>query len=166
MKLKHLFENVNNTGLYVGVKFSENTLNKIQKFCKEHKIPNALKKKDFHCTIAYSRKPVPNFKPIKTVKETGKPIKFEIWESPPNVYKDKTTYCLIVKIDSEYLHVRFNNIIDMGATYDYDEYKPHLTLSYDVGKDFDIKTLRSIDDLGQFEIITEYSEKLDLGKTF
>jgi hypothetical protein len=58
-------------------------------------------------------------------------------------------------------HEYFNK--EYGAQYDYDEYKIHATLCYDVGedwqipKDFDIK--KHIDEL---EIAEEYYEPLNL----
>jgi len=48
-----------------------------------------------------------------------------------------------------------------GATFDYDEFKPHVTLSYDVGREFDTKKL-PVADIGDINVIDEYSEELNL----
>lgn len=164
MKLRELLEK-EEKGLYAAVKFSSDTIQKIIDFAGKS-IPNLLKKKDFHSTLIYSRKPVKGFKPTPKLNEFGQPTKFEIWESPPNAFKKEKTYCLVMKYDCNYMHNRWKEAMDMGATYDYDEYKPHVTLSYDVGKDFKISDLPSISKLGELKITNEYSEDLDVDKTF
>lgn len=166
MKLKHLLEKQNEKGLYAAVKFSNETIDNIMNYCNDSNIPNVLDPSDLHSTLCYSRKPVPDFKPVFPLEETGKPKSFEIWDSPANAFKKEATRCLVLKYDSAYMVSRFNEIQDMGATYDYDEYKPHVTLSYDVGDDFTLDTLSPPSNIGELQIVGEYSEELDLDKTF
>ena len=96
-----------------------------------------------HCTLLYSRKHCPDYKPLGKL---NRPLHiqfggFEIWPT-----QDKK-HALIVRLDAPEMIARHNNLMkEHGATYDYDEYKPHITLSYDVGKDFDISTLKDIKD--------------------
>ena len=165
MKVKELLKE-KKEGLYAAVKFSSETVDRIMKFGFENEIPNLLKVEDFHSTMAYSRVPVPKFTPISNIDEIGIPTSFEIWASPPNAFKEEETHCLVLKYDCDYMHKRFDEIMSMGATYDYDEYKPHMTISYDVGKDFDIKKLPKASDIGKLHIVGEYTEILDLDKTF
>jgi len=162
MKLKDFIIEKKTKGLYVGVKLSDDTVKRIVAYCKKAKIPNVLDPKEFHSTLAYSRKPVNDFVPNEKIKEKGIPNKFEVWPSDPNAFKEDKTYCLVLKYDSDYMQNRFDEIMKMGATYDYDEYRPHVTLSYDVGKDFDIKKLPSLSNMKTFYITGEYSEPLDL----
>ena len=166
MKVKELLKEEKKEGLYAAVRFSTETVDRIIKFASEIGIPNLLKVEDFHSTLAYSRKPVAEFTPISELNEIGIPSSFEIWESPPNAFKPEKTFCLVLKYDSDYMHKRFNEIMSMGATYDYDEYKPHLTFSYDVGADFKVENLPPVKQLGKLNIVGEYSEVLDLHKTF
>lgn len=166
MKVKDILVEASKEGLYAAVKFSDETLDRIQQFAKDAKIPNFLKLDDIHSTLAYSRKPVSEYVPIDELDEIGNPTGFEIWESPPNAFKPEKTFCLVLKYDCEYMHSRFQEIMSMGATYDYDEYKPHMTFSYDVGVDFKLKSLPPIVKLGVLNITKEYSEVLNLDKTF
>lgn len=166
MKVKNILVETKKEGLYAAVKFSDDTIERIQKFAKVANIPNLLQATDFHSTLAYSRKPVKSFSPIEELDEVGTPTGFDIWESPPNAFKPEKTYCLVLTYDSDYMHRRFNEIMAMGATYDYDSYKPHMTFSYDVGPEFDLKKLPNIKDLGLLNITSEYKEVLDLNKTF
>ena len=166
MQVKDVLVEAKKEGLYAAVKFSDDTLERIQKFAKVANIPNLLQATDFHSTLAYSRKPVNDYSPVDGLDEIGTPTSFEIWESPPNAFKKEKTYCLVLKYDSDYMHKRFNEIMAMGATYDYDSYKPHMTFSYDVGSEFDIKKLPNIKQLGLLNITKEYKEVLDLDKTF
>jgi hypothetical protein len=47
------------------------------------------------------------------------------------------------------------------AEYDFDEYKCHITLSYDIG-DFDYKKLNPKDFVKSIEVVKEYQEDLNL----
>lgn len=64
-------------------------------------------------------------------------------------------------MDCQYLSDRHNEIMDLyEATYDYPEYKVHVTLSYDIG-DIDIKDLK-IDGFPKINIVKEYYNELIL----
>ena len=166
MKLKELLNENKTEGLYVAVKFSDECVDRILDYCDSVNIPNVLNRSDFHSTLAYSRKPVPDFSPESEIDVVGKPKGFEIWPSEPNAFKKEKTYCLVMKFDCDYMTNRFNEIMSMGATYDYDKYQPHITLSYDVGEDFDTSVLPDIAKIGTISIVSEYSEKLDFDKTY
>lgn len=162
MKVQDFLIEERKNGIYVAVKFSDDTINRLLKYCNKANIPEVLKADEFHCTLSYSRKDVPDFEPKEKIKEIGVPYKFEVWPSSPNAFKKDMTYCLVLKFKSDYLQKRFDKIMSMGATYDYDKYQPHISLSYNVDKDFDVKKLPPIKELGDFEIVSEYSEELEL----
>jgi patatin-like phospholipase/acyl hydrolase len=63
----------------------------------------------------------------------------------------------VLELDSPYLHGRFAEAMALGATYDFDEYIPHITLSYNAG-DIDIEALNhnSMD----INLVEEYVESL------
>lgn len=149
-------------GSYIAVSFSRATQNKLRKLTKELGIPNeqTVPREKLHCTVVYSRKPFKDFtiwgkleKPI-----VAKPDKLEIFKTQSGAS------ALVLRFHAKELderHTYFEK--EYGATYDYDEYKQHVTLSYDVGedwkipKDFDVTSV--VDEL---EITEEYYEPLDL----
>lgn len=147
-------------GTYIGAHFSKETTDKLKALAKELKIDNVVPREKMHVTIVYSRKPFTNFQIKGKMKEAwkGKPEKLEIFPTQSG------SRALVLRFDCPELterHWYFRN--EHGATYDYDEYKVHATLSYDVGKEWQIpKDL----DIGKFvdsiEIDEEYYEPLNL----
>lgn len=164
MKLNELVEEKQKTpdGTYAGVRFTKKTVDAIIEFCDEHDIPNPIKPNKFHTTLLYSRKYLPDYKPKGKYDSplVGKPGSFDIWRSKPTDGSDPA-YCLVLKYSCPELTKRHEELMkEHGATFDYDEYRPHITLSYDVGKEFDLKDLPEFD--GPIEIELEYSEDLNL----
>jgi hypothetical protein len=166
MKIQDLYEAMKDPdGTYAAVKYDDETLDALVQFCKENNIPEHLHREDFHTTLVYSRKYIkdlevtPLIDPAWNAEVTG----FDLWESKPNAYKNETTYCLVMKLDCPELTDRFNYIMDnYDATYDFDEYIPHVTLSYNAGDDFDVADLSW--DNGSLKIESEYSDDLNLGE--
>ena len=165
MKVTKLENNKN--GTYGAVSFNDNDIDKLIAFAEQYNVPNILDSKNFHATLAYSRKFLADIKP-QECNSIANPKIFKIWESPPNANKAEKTYCLILLLDCQYLIDRFNNIMfNYNATYDYDEYNPHVTISYNVGEDFDVNELNdNINYVNSLQISEEYFEDLDLNKTF
>lgn len=146
-------------GTYVAVKFDDDTIKRLESYIKDNDIPNAVKSSKFHTTVIYSRKYCPDLK-SKGKMETewvGKPKKLEIWENG-----DKTSKCLVLTYDCPELSKRHKQLMtDHKATYDFPDYKPHVTLSYDVG-DRNVDDFTDIDDIGDIRINNEYHQDLDL----
>lgn len=148
------------TGTYIGVRFSKKTLTSIRKYIKDNNIPNGLPSKKLHSTVIYSRKYCPDMKPAGELDKSlvGIPLSFKIWTSSG----DTKTNCLVLTYKCTDLIARHKQLMDdHNATFDFDEFTPHITLSYDVG-DFDIDSLSDVSDIGDIEIIKEYHEDLDL----
>jgi len=103
------------SGTYSSVLLDQNSKNLIASL----NVQNPVEQDKLHCTIMYSRKPVPDaytllpFLPI-TAKAKGYAIFGE---------------CLVLLLESDALHELHKDTMDMGATYDYSEYIPHITLS-------------------------------------
>ncbi len=146
-------------GTYAGMKFDKPTTDALTEYTKKHKIPNPIKPSKMHTTLLYSRKHLPKY---KAAGKLDKPLmatfdKFEIFES--NEDGDQTN-CLVMRFKCDKLVDRHHELMDQhNAIFDYDEYKPHLTMSYDVGPmnpahlpDFD----------GDISIVEEYGTNLDL----
>lgn len=153
MRYSDLFEK-QEPGTYVGVRFSQDTIDDLVDFQKAHDIPKPLASDKFHTTLVYSRKKI-EWDAQDDIADEDVTAKgwhiFETRSEPP-------TRCLVLLLDSEYLQDRFNHAQCLGATHDFPDYKPHITLSYDVGDDFDVDALPKPD----FEIVMseEYAEPL------
>jgi len=142
------------TGLYVNVTFTEETNDNLRKLQNDLNLKN--KTNDLHTTVVYSRKSIP-WKIIPIPNNTICTIKgFDIFKS---ITTGIETNCLILLLKCSYLQKRHELAMNLGATYDYDKYIPHITLSYDCGI-FDINKLK----IPKFPIIieSEHSKKLDL----
>jgi hypothetical protein len=155
-------------GTYAALRFSSETIEKLLEYIRNNDIPKGLDKDEFHSTLLYSRKFLPEYKPIGKLETSliATPINMEIWPSPPNAFKKEETNCLILKYECDDQVNRFDTLMDEHeATYDYDEYKPHTTLSYDIG-DLQLEDLDDVNTIGNLEIIEEYGIDLDLDTTF
>lgn len=137
MKLKDLKESPEKkSGTYVAVKFSKDSCNTLKSIAKDLSVPNVIPREKMHCTIMYSK--VKNediegddslnsveFDPPKLAHMTA----FDIFPSQDG------NNCLVVLLDSQYLNGRFEYFRDEhGLVSDYDEFKPHVTLSYNAGE--------------------------------
>jgi len=161
MKVTDIIEKKETKGTYAGVKLSDKTNKAIGKFIEDNNIPNAIKPEKLHTTLLYSRKYLPDYKARGELEETmvGKPIGFEKWPSQPDD-DGKVAMCLVLKYNCPDLVDRHKDLMkEHGATYDFDEYKPHVTFSYDVGS-------MQCKDLPKFEedivVVEEYVEDLNL----
>lgn len=150
MKFKEMLEK-QNKGTYAGVRFSEDSVNKIMKIVKG--LPNPISKNDVHTTLLYSRKYLPNYEPLGDIKEIAKVNGFKIFHTQD----DKRA--LVLTLDCTFLINRHNELMnEHKATYDFPEYIPHITLSYDIED-------RQIEDINfkeTLDIISEYKEDLNL----
>ena len=139
-------------GTYAAVKFTEDTLDRIEKLQEFYDLPNAVPRDKLHSTILYSRVYVP-FIPEEGEKFLGSLCHLKVFETQFG------TNALVLAFESDYMQFRHDIGTALGATWDYPEYVPHITLSYDVGArkfgtdlEFDLEIVRS----------HEYVEDLDL----
>lgn len=163
MKIEQIFEDDTPKGTYAAVRFSQKTIDAIRKYCEANNIPNPVPTKKLHTTLLYSRKYCPNYTPIGDYEKqlVGTPIGFDVWKSQPTDKFPNPTSCLVLKYKCPELVARHKELMDThGATFDYPEYNPHITLSYNVG-DIDISSLPEFD--APIEITSEYGKELDLG---
>lgn len=157
MKIIEILESKSQKGTYAGVRFSEKTQETLENFCKVNKIPNPVPTEKLHTTVLYSRKHLPNYKAQGTFDPPliGNPKEFEVWKS------QEGNNCLVLRFKCEALDNRHRELMDEHqATYDFPEYKTHVTLSYDVG-DFDFDKL-DVNEIGDLDITEEYQEELNL----
>ena len=148
-------------GTYAGVRFGDDTKDAVNEYITKNNIPNSTPTDKLHCTLLYSRKYCPDYEPQGKLDPVlvGSPGKFQVWEGQPDSNGHKPN-CLIMEFDCAKLTARHNDLMEEhNATYDFDEYKTHITFSYDIG-DMDIKELPSF--TGPINIVEEYGEDLDI----
>jgi hypothetical protein len=153
--------NENEKGTYAAVRF-EGTEEKV-KYLKNTGIPNV--NEDLHCTILYSRKYCPNYKPLDMTD--GYYYEEAIaYPDHLDIFKDKEgKNCLVLILRSNWIVKRHKDLMkEHNATYDFPEYNPHITLSYDIG-DFDYKDIEKdlikSDEFYKLDINEEYKEDLN-----
>jgi hypothetical protein len=110
--------------------------NDIVEWAKSQGLESMLYPNDLHVTVCYSKEPlvwddvpVSDEKvvvPEATLDETDQPIRqMEMFGKEQNV--------LVIQIESDELHARWQEFCDHGASYDFPEYKPHITITYKGG---------------------------------
>lgn len=141
-------------GTYIGVRFNKASLEMLKDLQRMYKIPDPTPIKDMHATVVYSRVPV-EFPINNDLNEkVSREVQFHVF----NTRDGKRA--LVLKIKSDYLTQRHELGTELGATYDFPDYIPHITLSYDVGdKNFSSKPFKLEKDL---VIEREYYEDLNL----
>lgn len=138
-----------NKGLYVSVKYSDESIETLIELQKFFKLKNPLASDKLHTTVVYSRKKV-DLK-LPTVND---------WQTEKTYRLEKFGNALVMIIKCPELDKLHKLALDKGATYDYDEYHSHITLSYDE-KDFTLEDKEySLSE--SLTIVSIHSEDLDL----
>jgi len=158
-----LIEIVAPRGSYMGLRPTPETIKAMREFMGDHRIPNPLADHKLHATVIYSRA-FCGAKPLGKLDPTwkGKFTDYDIFKSSPKLEEgegeDGVTNCLVMKFDCPELTDRHHYLSKHhGATHDFPNFDPHMTMSYDVG-DFDHKNLPDYD--GPHEFHEEYGEPL------
>lgn len=117
-----------------------------------------------HCTLLYSRKYLPKYKPDPELTHVASIKKLEVWPKHKGESNDDGENYLVAILSSESLQDRYKELTDEhGATSDYDKYIPHVTLAcmkrnFDVD-DYDLSELPKTITLSD-----EYMNDLDLSE--
>lgn len=137
-------------GTFVCANFTEGTLDAIQDLQRSLNLLNPTPREKLHTTIIYSRVQIPyiGFDEVVKVGESGW---LELW----NTQFGKT---LVLKYDSPVLTERWKYGMILGATYDFPEYKPHITLAYDVG----VQNIAELGKMIDIDIVMESETVKDL----
>lgn len=148
-------------GTYAGVHFTKETTDQLNSMIRELGVPDPLKTKDFHTTLLYSRKFLPDYKAagkLSPIPEADScDYKLEIW---PSNSGEKNLLVLTYKC--KWLSDRHDYLMEQhGATWDFPDYKPHITLSYDIG-DWEPDRM-TVEFETPISIAKEYREELELG---
>jgi 2'-5' RNA ligase len=117
---------------------------------------DVIPEKDMHCTLLYSRKFLPDYEPDPKLEHKATITGLEVWDT-----FDKKR-ALVARLKCPSLVKRHKDLMEEHkATYDYDEYKPHFTISYDIG-DTPKPKLNMDDDQRDIVLTDEYDEELKL----
>lgn len=91
----------------------------------------------YHITIIYSRTPVPSAEQYAGYGEE-QPARVTGYEVFPTKNDGK---CLVMRLECPFAELLNKQLTAEGATSDYDSYKPHLTIAYDIKQEIDPATL-------------------------
>ena len=151
-------------GTYAGTYFDADTVECIRQYIKDNNIPKPVNMSKLHTTLLYSRKYLPDYEAAGKYDEpmTGTPVELVVWETQGDE-NTKPANCLVLKYDCPELVKRHKKLMkDHGATFDYVEYTPHITLSYNIGT-MDIEGLPDVKKaIPKITIVEEYGEDLHL----
>lgn len=151
----------NEKGIYVAVKYNQSANDDLMDFIKKYNIPSVLKPEDFHTTLIYSRK----YAEINELDDNLGDNEIVAYPKGLEVFEtfDKKR-ALVIKLDCNYLEDRHKYLMGKyELTYDYPEYIPHITLSYDIGE---MILPKNVEFPKFFRISSEYQEELDLKKKY
>lgn len=158
MKLIEVTKKKTPTGTYAGYKFDEDDVKKLLDWSSENNIPNRID--DIHCTLLYSKRHCPNYKAPGKLDNP-----FTVVLSDPKVWTETTEPAgvLVIELDSPQMVDRQKKLIkEHNAKFDYDKYTPHITLSYNVEEDYDVKKLSPLPkEIRKMQVVEEYGEDLD-----
>jgi 2'-5' RNA ligase len=116
------------SGTYVAVKYNPWCILKLIELAEEFEVPDILDEEDFHTTLIYSTVYAENVEVLDNIRYIGIPKGFEIWKSQSG------KNCLVLTINSQSMVDRHLELMDKYKfNYGFPDYKPHITLSYDVG---------------------------------
>lgn len=122
------------TGTYVGCRPVGASTDLLGDWVRDTGIPNPVVRHAAHMTLLYSKKPV-KLPPERGRELHAKPLELRIMR-----HRTDKTDALVLVLDSPAAQRRHQEFINAGGMHDYDDFIPHVTLTYDVG-DFDWKSL-------------------------
>lgn len=111
-------------GVYIEAEVNEITKQNLLEYCNKHNIPT---NNDYHCTLIYSKKPFKGQIEEVDVSNIKCPVKeFVRFDNP-----DEGIFALTLKLDCPAMkEIHQDYMYNYNFIYDYDEYIPHITLSY------------------------------------
>lgn len=126
-------------GTYYAARPTDETREAILDFLADNKIPNPLTTDLIHCTVCYSRvwcaeRALGDLDP----HWKGEFESYNVWPTSSDVEEEEEpATCLTMSFKCPEMHERHWYLRRNGATHDYPEFKPHVSLSYDIAHDYD-----------------------------
>lgn len=126
-------------GTYVSLLLNLESKKALDRFTSEQlnlKDDNKVDPATYHCTLIYSRTPVPDAETLEIPKLVyAHVIGYEVFDTKQG------NKCLVLRLNCPTAH-EINGVLNkMGATSDYNEYKPHITICYDYKGELDLSRL-------------------------
>jgi hypothetical protein len=148
-----LMEIISPKGTYVGLRVLDPGTDVLRTYIHEHAIPYKLgsKERRKHVTLIYSRTYCPDVVASPEV-HTVRPVGLDVFTA----YGDKKA--LVLLLSAPTVVARHRKLMsEHPLTYDYPQFKAHITLSYDIG-DFDYTALPPLST--ELKLGDEYVEEL------
>lgn len=143
-------------GTFAGVRFSDASVQALKEFADANQIPNQTPTEDYHSTLLFSHTPLPDYEPHGAYKSALTAI-----PKDATIFGEGDEKALVIVLDAPGLVKRHKYLMNKHpeATWDHDEYIPHVTLSYNAG-DFDPNSL-NVADIGPLEFVEEYGDDIE-----
>lgn len=125
-------------GTYVSMDLKEESKELVDHFVEMNLgLTERVDKSTYHITIIYSRAPVPSAEQYAGYGE-DQPARVTGYEVFPTKNDGK---CLVMRIECPFAELLNKQLTAEGATSDYDTYKPHMTIAYNIQQEIDSHTL-------------------------
>ena len=151
-------------GTYAGLRFTPESKEAVMHYLRQNNIPKPTDIDKLHVTLLYSRKHLSDYVPagkLDTHHECH-PAGFDVWKTKPPEGENQTEgwNALVMKFNAPSVVARHKELMAKHeATYDFPDYKPHITMSYNIG-DMDHSALPPF--TAPLHLNEEYDEELDL----
>lgn len=125
-------------GTYVSVDLSAQHRDALDEFVEHHLgLDERVDQSTYHTTIIYSRTPVPSADLYIGAECTSsaRVVGYEVFPTKND------GRCLVMRLDFPFAELLNKQLTAEGATSDYAEYKPHLTLAYNTKQHIDPQSL-------------------------
>jgi len=125
-------------GTYVSMDLSDNDKDVLDNFVHMNLgLEERVDPSTYHITIIYSRTPVPSAENYagSAGADVARVVGYEVF---PTKNDGK---CLVMRLEYPFANMLNKQLTAEGATSDYDSYKPHLTIAYDIKQEVDPATL-------------------------
>lgn len=174
MKLERIFEattkaneppqdqsKLEQLGTFIALKPSIKTLQAIDRFILDQDIPNPLPDDMRHCTLIHSERYLENEYRCSCILD--RPL---IGVNPEmDILGDgKENKALVIRFESQSVTKRHEDLLrEFDLTWDYPEYIPHVSLTYDMADwegDLALLSYKLSDYLDHLEFVEEYSEPI------
>lgn len=127
-------------------------------WAKKQGFTSTLPASDMHVTVLYSRTAVDPIK-MGTTWSDDRKGNLTIKPGGPRAVEKLGDAAVVLLFASDDLSWRHRGMVEAGASHDYDEYQPHVTLTYDAG-DVDLDTIKPF--VGELRFGPELFEPLNL----
>jgi len=130
-------------GTYAAVKYEATTCAIVAEWCKINNIPNPVDVDKMHSTLIYSRVKIPTEyqKDLDEIELRSRGWRFlpdEFKLMPTSSDKGAVKEVLVLTLKAPELIQMHDDLCRKGATHDFDDFIPHVTLSYKVPTDFNL----------------------------